>query len=429
MKFKLFYFQIIQILLFLSISVELKSKLDFSYYHTSEQIDIIMNDFLHKGECKSAVVKETLVTNVLKNLTEAQKKVYGNILKYFDITSQEAGKTKQNVFLLAGEHPREMIAVETMLNFIEFLCSGSKTAINILSSFNFRIILNANPLGRLRVEQGEYCKRTNDNDVDINRNWDIFWGKDLSLGEENPGKGPFSEVESFFIKESIKDYNAKMFLTVHSGVYGLYTPYAYLREEGKLNYQNMFEAMNIIKKKYCPVCQLGPPSKLIGYKSSGTCLDYIYDNYKVPYALAWEIYTDEIKHPSLVEIENKVKSPSFLLSSEIEKNNNEMRNGPVTVSYLLKNGDKLEALLKKEEQTIINNSFFSVEEKIKLVSQSQFQNLRKASSKNMEKSYSEMERNVCVNLFNPLSKEAYKFIVTNWRKAMIELLNYIKNKP
>jgi hypothetical protein len=36
-------------------------------------------------------------------------------------------------------------------------------------------------------------------DVDINRNWNIFWGQKIDLEEENPGKGPFSEVETKFV--------------------------------------------------------------------------------------------------------------------------------------------------------------------------------------------------------------------------------------
>lgn len=62
---------------------------------------------------------------------------------------------------------------------------------------------------------------------------------------------------------------------------------------GKYNADKMKEILGIIKKKYCSTCDLGAPSKLIGYKSSGTCLDYIYDKLKVPYSLAWEIFTNE----------------------------------------------------------------------------------------------------------------------------------------
>jgi len=82
------------------------------------------------------------------------------------------------------------------------------------------------------VEEGKYCTRTNDKEVDINRNWDIYWHKKISSKQENPGNKPFSEKETNFIKDSVKSFNPKLFLTIHSGVYGLYLPYAYLEEEG-----------------------------------------------------------------------------------------------------------------------------------------------------------------------------------------------------
>ena len=83
----------------------------------------------------------------------------------------------------------------------------------------------------MEVEKGDFCIRGNLNDVDINRNWDFFWGKDISLGEENPGKKPFSEVETLFIKDSIELFKPKLFLTIHSGEYSLFHPYAYLDEK------------------------------------------------------------------------------------------------------------------------------------------------------------------------------------------------------
>ena len=67
----------------------------------------------------------------------------------------------------------------------------------------------------------------------------------------------------------------------------------------------MIEILNVLKKKYCRNYYMGAPSVLIGYQSSGICLDYIYDNYKVPYSLAWEIYTNEIDFVELKEHMNQ----------------------------------------------------------------------------------------------------------------------------
>jgi len=143
-------------------------------------------------------------------------------------------KKKDNVFLLAGEHPREMISSETMFTLIKFLCEkkDNPVAKRLLEKNNFRIFVNANPTGRMQVEKGDYCKRTNGNDVDINRNWDYFFGKEITMSEENSGKSAFSEIETQFVRDGIKDFNAKLFLSVHSGTLALFHPYAYLIEEG-----------------------------------------------------------------------------------------------------------------------------------------------------------------------------------------------------
>ena len=60
---------------------------------------------------------------------------------------------------------------------------------------------------------------------------------------------------------------------------------------------------------------MGYPQQILGYKASGTCLDYIYEKYKIPYSFAWEIYGGE--KPFTQEILNNYKkfgnagTPSF----------------------------------------------------------------------------------------------------------------------
>ena len=78
---------------------------------------------------------------------------------------------------------------------------------------------------------------------------------------------------------------------------------------GTINVNKIKEILGTIKNKYCKTCDLGSPAKLLGYKSSGTCLDYIYDKFKVPYTLAWEIYTNEREFTELKEYLKNPKSP------------------------------------------------------------------------------------------------------------------------
>jgi hypothetical protein len=202
----------------------------------------------------------------------------------------------------------------------------------------------------------------------------------------------------------------------------------------------MFNVLNEIQKKYCPICHVGSASKMIGYKSSGTCLDYIYDNFKVPYSLAWEIYSNENYFHEMEEYVKKYNSKLnnkgydfktvlgqgvIGIKSEIPissqkrnlKNNNQLNNFQAK-KYRIPNG-------------IISN-FFSIQEELDLLDKSQLElNTQINSSSNLRNSftrvYSNDEKEMCVKLFNPMSKPAYQYIINNWMNALVELLEYVKN--
>lgn len=70
----------------------------------------------------------------------------------------------------------------------------------------------------------------------------------------------------------------------------------------------MKEILNRIKHNYCKNCDLGAPAVFLGYKSSGTCLDYIYDKFKVPYSFAWEIYTNEREFSEYKDYAKKIST-------------------------------------------------------------------------------------------------------------------------
>mgnify|MGYP000910451732 FL=1 len=80
-----------------------------------------------------------------------------------------------------GEHSREMISAETGLHLVRQLCekepNKNMNISQILQKNKFRLVINSNPISRKLVEDGSYCQRTNENDVDINRNWDAHWSK------------------------------------------------------------------------------------------------------------------------------------------------------------------------------------------------------------------------------------------------------------
>jgi hypothetical protein len=240
----------------------------------------------------------------------------------------------------------------------------------ILDNFHLRIVYNANPIGRDMVLKGEYCRRTNPNGVDLNRNWDYEFGKKIEvLSEENPGKQAFSEIETRFVKKLIDDFKPEVFLSIHSGIFGLFHPYAFHEKEPGVNKEFMINALKIIKDKYCTNCLLGSAAKLIGYFSSGTSMDYIYDIVKVPKAFVWEIYTNE----------NALKKKNFF---------------------------KFKSTLTLKE---------------KLERRSRY------DSKFRQGILTDAENIECFAEFNPNDGNTFKNVRDNWTNALFSFLEFIKN--
>lgn len=156
----------------------------------------------------------------------------------------------------------------------------------------------------MQVENGDWCKRTNENDVDLNRNWDDHWKGDLQ-GDTYPGPQPFSELESTAVKNAMASYKPDVFITIHSGTMALFTPFAFSTAEPQKHEQVMLDTLTVVNEKYCN-CEQGAAGAEVGYLSPGTCLDYAYDKLKVPYTFAVEMYSAEM------DIPRNSRSSSFL---------------------------------------------------------------------------------------------------------------------
>jgi len=200
-------------------------------------------------------------------------------------------------FLLFGEHARELISPESGLHFIKTLCgeAGDKDRTSkILQDSEFQIVVNGNPDSRKRVEQGDFCLRVNPDGVDLNRNWDEEWqpAPPMDPIDTNPGTAPFSEPETQVFKELVSTYKPSNFLTIHSGTKGMYMPWAYdMQHLASRNQPAMMKILKSLDKDHCE-CPFGAAGKEVGYPCPGTCLDWVYDKLKTPYAFAFEIYTN-----------------------------------------------------------------------------------------------------------------------------------------
>merc|ERR1719389_1273712 len=147
---------------------------------------------------------------------------------------KSGGQAKKKAMFVYGEHAREIISPESALNFAQTLCGkgpDAERASKILDSVSFTIVPNANPLGRKQVEEGYFCKRTNEDGVDLNRNFGEEHRAEENKGDEtNAGPNAFSEPESKMLKALVDSERPDIYLSVHSGAYLLGTPYGYTRD-------------------------------------------------------------------------------------------------------------------------------------------------------------------------------------------------------
>lgn len=264
-------------------------------FHTNEEIFEGFDNLLNN--CASNIVKKYQLINDLS----AEEKI-----PYYSIQSPEFKENNKNaniVFLLFGEHPREIIPTEESLFLANTFCNkipgyDKETIKKILKTTKLYILPIFNIPGRNEVVKGEFCKRTNFNNVDLNRNWDSHW-KPMGISDSpiSAGKRPFSEWETNKLKEALTLLKPKTFISTHSGSLGMFSPYAYKKfsytemnaEVGK-QLKNLQKFLLKLNKDYCQ-CTTGSIGNDLGYLCPGTCLDYAFDEIKSKYAFAFEIYS------------------------------------------------------------------------------------------------------------------------------------------
>lgn len=220
--------------------------------------------------------------------------------------SGEGGQRRElKVLMVFGEHARELISPETGLAWLRKLCSAEGTKLRQQTSFV--MVLNANPAGRAMVEGGEYCTRTNENGVDLNRNYGFHWkpeheddqetGVGSKQGEPveafSSGSGAFSEPETRIVARLIKETSPDVFLDVHSGTKGLFMPYDWTTDPipNESDRSHMKSVLQEVNSKDCPECMVGDCSETVGYLAPGSSADYAYSQ-GVSFSYIWEIYAD-----------------------------------------------------------------------------------------------------------------------------------------
>lgn len=233
---------------------------------------------------------------------------------------------KNKVFLMFGEHSRELISPETGLRLLQVLCGqGSdedvqlvQLATTALKDSQFMFVINANPRSRTKVEDGSYCLRANPAGVDLNRNWDEQWQSSSSEAQTNPGDRPFSEPESRIHRRFLEDFRPTTYLSVHSGTRGLYMPWAYdMKHLANRNCEAMMQILKDLDAKHCQ-CPFGAAGKEVGYSCPGTSVDWVYEKLNTSYAFAFEIYVSPSFDAELKDRWEKARGSSLLQSARTQ---------------------------------------------------------------------------------------------------------------
>lgn len=300
----------------------LKNRLPF--YHTSDEIREEVRRLVN--DCNGAASLATVSDS-------------GVDIDAVSVKKPSSSPTNK-VFMIFGEHSRELITTESGLYFLQLLCGQAADATDedlalaasSLEDSEFQLVLNANPRSRAKVEQGDYCLRTNPEGVDLNRNWDEKWNKaQVPVHEDDQGvwggPEPFSEPETRLHKKLVSDYMPTAFLSIHSGTRGLYMPWAFdTVDMASRNKNAMLDVLRSVDADFCK-CPYGAAGKEVLYACPGTSLDWVYDHLNASYSFAWEIYASPEEDPSLrSRWEHEVKhGPSLLQTGAMPESTNEVR--------------------------------------------------------------------------------------------------------
>lgn len=314
------------------------------------------------------------------------------------------GSDSMKAMLVFGEHARELISAESGLHFVRALCEGSgqnassllqadvqAAAAAVLGFSELKVVVNANPLGRAKVESGDFCWRTNEDGVDLNRNWGEHFDAmpENAHPETNPGPSGFSEPETKILRDVATEFDPTLFLTVHSGALLLGTPHGYSKSTpSESEEKKMLDVLAPISDKYCD-CPYGSLAELVGYEAPGNAIDYVFDDLHAPYSFTWEIYANQ----ELMDYYHWIRKSQKKESVETAAKGPDQES-QLAYAFGLEGGSNTAALLQTTA-------------KLKA------QQLRETSEQN------------CFGSYNPGSQEEYEQVLRKWNSAYVELLQNV----
>jgi len=269
-----------------------------NYYATSQMLD----DFEEKYP--NLVYLSTIGESIL-----------GRDIWCIRITNENNYSNKYTCLIDGTIHGYEWEAGEACLYLAEYLLINfgeNKTISNILNTTEIYIVPQLNPDGR------EQDWRFNDNGVDLNRNFDIYFGKIkghcLRLGKIlgfikigvikiprndpfkwywNCGRYAFSEPETKALKELMEELNYNDFsfyVNCHTALHAIVTPWISLESPFEMTkkerdlYQNVVDWSTENAEYTAFISE--------GFETGGNAMDWCFKAFRVP-SFTYEIYAEK----------------------------------------------------------------------------------------------------------------------------------------
>jgi carboxypeptidase T len=227
--------------------------------------------------------------------------VAGKNIWCMKITNEVTTNQKYSCLIDGCIHGSEWEAGEACLYLAEYLLINfgwNHTVTQILNTTDIYIVPNVNPDGR----QKDY--RFNDHGIDLNRNFDVHFGRlrghSIPLGMlfgrikipridvpyfgflTNSGRRPFSEPETRALRDLMFDLETERFsfyITCHTATHQVLPPWS--------TFKPIFQKTDQEKSVFNQVMEwivenTEYEDSPLGYKASGTSLDWCFKEFRIP---------------------------------------------------------------------------------------------------------------------------------------------------
>lgn len=163
------------------------------------------------------------VTNTMQGYGDiVSYEVIGQSVQGRDIYALKVGSGETHVLITAGVHARENANTPMIMQgLFDFLGGAGDAQRDLLSKVTLVVVPLVNPDGyQYCLDTGESCKKTNINDVDLNRNFPCKywnWGSRVKTGGNGyPGPYAASEPETQAVMALFDRYAFELAVDIHS---------------------------------------------------------------------------------------------------------------------------------------------------------------------------------------------------------------------